>query len=40
MHMTKEEFLSALAKNNTETKVYFGNSAMSDSFCVKKTISL
>ena len=34
--MTKEEFLSALARNNIEVKVHFGDSAMLDGFCVRK----
>lgn len=34
--MTKEEFLSVLAKNNIEVKVHFDDSAMSDCFCLRK----
>ena len=34
--MTKEEFLSALAKNNIDVKVHFNDSAMSEGFCVRK----
>ena len=34
--MTKEEFLSALAKNNIDVKVHFDDSAMSEGFCVRK----
>ena len=34
--MTKEEFLSELAKNNIEVKVHFGDSALLDGFCVRK----
>ncbi len=34
--MTKDEFLSALAKNNIEVKVHFDDNSMSDGFCVRK----
>lgn len=34
--MTKEEFISALEKNNIDVKVHFDDCAMLEGFCVRK----